>query len=216
PAIGGNPGRFRDVNSADDAATVFHEYTHGLSNRLITYPGGLGALSEIQSSAMGEGWSDWYAMDELADLGLVNDTATPGEIDFGEYIDSVPHASRNEPLDCPVGTNSAACPGGGYTYGDIGHLDPLSCGGCNEPHFDGEVWAETLWDLRRALIAQAPDAITGSKLAEQLITGAMRLSPAQPSMLDERNAILAEDGAVFGGAYDNLIWSVFANRGMGW
>ncbi len=213
--IGGSPGRYRDVDAATDAAIVFHEYTHGLSNRLITYPGGSGALSEIQSSAMGEGWSDWYAMDELVDLGFDTDTATPGQIDFGEYVDGVPHASRNEPLDCPVGTLAAACPGHGYTYGDIGHIDS-ACPACgNEPHFDGEVWSETLWDLRTALVA-ATDPTTGSHLAEQLITGAMRLSPPQPSMLDERNAILAEDGAALGGAYDHLIWTVFAARGMGW
>jgi extracellular elastinolytic metalloproteinase len=214
--LAGQHGSFRDVNSADDAATIFHEYTHGLSNRLISYPGGPGALTEIQSSAMGEGWSDWYAMDELADLGMVTDSAAPGEINFGQYVDATPHTSRNEPLDCPVGTIAAACPGGGYTYGDIGKIDPAGCAGCNEPHFDGEVWSETLWDLRTALIAQAPDAITGSKIAEQLITGAMRLSPPEPSMLDERNAILAEDGAVFNGLHDSLIWHVFANRGMGW
>ena len=32
----GNTGAFRDVNSGDDAAILYHEYTHGLSNRLIT------------------------------------------------------------------------------------------------------------------------------------------------------------------------------------
>ncbi len=206
-------GFYRDINSADDAATVFHEYTHGMSNRLITNPDGTGALSDVQSSALGEGWSDWYAMDEIVNLGLDNDTATPGEIDFGEYTDATPHKSRSEPIDCPVGPATPACPKGGYTYGQLGQI--CSCG--NEPHFDGEIWGQTLWDLRQALIAHDGDPQIGAEMAEELITGGMRLSPPQPSMLDERNAIIAEAGALgLGSAYTDIIWSVFASRGMGW
>ena len=33
---GRRASRFRDVNGGDDAAIVYHEYTHGLSNRLVT------------------------------------------------------------------------------------------------------------------------------------------------------------------------------------
>jgi hypothetical protein len=45
----------------------------------------------------------------------------------------------------------------------------------------------------------------------------MRLSPPQPSMLDERNAIIAEAGALgLGSADTDVLWSVFASRGMGW
>ena len=47
---------FRDIDSGDDAATL-HEYTHGLSNRLITNADGTGALSTPAGGAMGEAWS---------------------------------------------------------------------------------------------------------------------------------------------------------------
>ena len=57
-------------------------------------------------------------------------------------------------------------------------------------HADGEIWGETLWDLREAL---------GSKLAESLVTRAMELSPANPSFLDMRNSILQADLVVNGG-----------------
>jgi hypothetical protein len=43
----------------------------------------------------------------------------------------------------------------------------------------------------------------------------MELSPANPSFLDMRNAILQAD-MVAGGATHNTIWSVFAKRGMGY
>ncbi len=58
----------RDVNGSDDAYIVYHEYTHGLSFRLITDANGVGALNTqaaSQSGAMSEGWSDWYAKDYL-------------------------------------------------------------------------------------------------------------------------------------------------------
>ena len=41
-----------------DSTVVFHEYTHGLSNRLV---GGGSLGSGVQTGAMGEGWSDWVA-----------------------------------------------------------------------------------------------------------------------------------------------------------
>ena len=56
----------------------------------------------------------------------------------------------------------------------------------------------------------------GSDAVEALVTGGMRLSPPNPSFLDERNAILQADTALFGGAHHDLLWSVFAHRGMGY
>ena len=74
-------------------------------------------------------------------------------------------------------------------------------------HADGEIWAQTLWDLRRAI---------GSKKAESLVTRAMELSPTNPSFLDERNSILQADLVVNGGKLQKTIWKVFADRGMGY
>ena len=74
-------------------------------------------------------------------------------------------------------------------------------------HADGEIWGETLWDLRRAL---------GSSMTEILVTRAMELSPANPSYLDMRNAILQADLVVNGGKAHDTIWTVFAHRGMGY
>ena len=105
----------------------------------------------------------------------------------------------------------AACPGGpdtggagGYTLGDFGKI--FYAGG-PEVHADGEIWAETLWDLtgRRS----APS------VAEKLVTDGMRLSPPEPSMLDMRNAILAAEQANGGGLNDE-VWEVFRVRGMGY
>jgi extracellular elastinolytic metalloproteinase len=206
--VDGSP--FRDVNGGDDASVVYHEYTHGLSNRLIVDADGDGALNTAQAGAMGEAWSDWYAKDFLNDEGFQADTAAPGEVDMGTYVDDPPHQIRTQALDCPVDADPIACPGtdgggtGGYTYGDFGRIL-----GSPEVHADGEIWGETLWDLRVAL---------GSDVTEAIITEGMRLSPPEPSYLDARNAIIQADQALFGGVHVNSangIWATFAHRGMG-
>jgi extracellular elastinolytic metalloproteinase len=195
-------------NSGDEADVVYHEYTHGLSNRLVVDANGVSTLGNIQAGAMGEAWSDWYAMDFLVNEGQFKDTAKPGELRVGEYVGAGQNLIRSQPLDCPVGTTSTLCPGtpgaggGGYTYGDFGRI-----AGGPEVHADGEIWGETLWELRSAL---------GVRTTESLVTRAMELSPANPSFLDMRNSILAADLAVNGGRTQKKIWQVFAARGMGW
>jgi len=200
------------VNGGDDASIVYHEYTHGLSNRLIDNASG---LNDNQPGAMGEGWSDWYAMDYLVATGFVDDTAADGEVVVGEYATGdASHGIRNQPLDCAVGSSAPNCGGsptagsGGFTYADLGRVG--SYDGVTprfEVHDDGEIWSETLWDLRKAL---------GPYTARKLITNAMRLSPADPSFLDERDAILLADENADGGANHAAIWQVFAARGMGY
>ena len=210
-------GVYRAINSADDGRSVYHEYTHGLSNRLITSSDGRGALFSAQSASMGEAWSDWYALDYVAAQGLeVDNPAVSGEIDMGEYTDGSPHINRFEPVDCPPDAGGANCPGGepsggagsgGFTYADFGHIccTPGNVG--PEVHSDGEIWAQTLWDLRTAL---------GSTEAERLVTDGMRLTPPEPSFLDARNAIIAADAAApSNGSNRDVLWQIFAARGMG-
>jgi len=62
----------------DEADTVYHEYTHGLSNRLVTSDG-FGAVSSPQAGAMGEAWSDWYAQDLLNAQGHRPDTLSDAQ-----------------------------------------------------------------------------------------------------------------------------------------
>jgi hypothetical protein len=198
-----------DTNAGDDAAVVYHEYVHGLSNRLVAGSDGWGALDAHHSGAMGEGWSDWYAMDYLVERDFAPDTVTVGEVTLDRYLGNGEPTIRTEGLDCPVAPTSTDCPGGhdtgadgGYTLGDMARVADGA-----QVHADGEIWAQTLWDLRDAL---------GGATARELITQAMRVSPDNPSFLDMRNAILQADQAVSGGAAETAIWQVFADRGMGY
>ena len=203
----------RDVNGSDDADIVYHEYGHGLSNRLVVNASGNSTLSALQARQMGEAWSDFYALDLLAAEGDVEDTAAPGEVVLAEYVRN--NGLRAKPIDCPVDAAGAtavcnlnhAPPTvlGGYTYGDLASTNNST------PHNGGEVWSQTLWDLRGAV---------GRTAALALITGGMRLSPDDPSMLDMRDAILQQALATAsapGAPEDHYaaVWSVFSARGLG-
>ncbi len=47
---------------------------------------------------------------------------------------------------------------GGYTYGDFAKV----LGGAEE-HADGEIWAQTLWELRQRLIRSGTGSPTASR-----------------------------------------------------
>jgi hypothetical protein len=201
-----NASGWPSANAGDDASVVYHEYTHGLSSRLVTYPSGVQALNSWQSGAMGEGWSDFYAMDLLVDRGAVTDTAIAGEVMVGKWITGG-EGIREQAIDCAVGAAAARCPAaartgsGGFTYGDFAKVDDGP-----EVHGDGEIWAQTLWDLRAEL---------GARLTRRLVTRAMELSPPDPSFLDMRNAIVQADLVATRGDNARALWSVFRGRGMG-
>ena len=92
-----------------------------------------------------------------------------------------------------MGASPAVCPGtagagpGGFTLGDFGHV-----GAAFNVHDDGEIWAETLWDLRRAV---------GTSAARGLVTNGMRLSPDNPSFLEARDGIIQAAEVARGGAH---------------
>jgi Fungalysin metallopeptidase (M36) len=57
-------------NGGDEADIVYHEFTHGLSNRLVVDANGDSTLGGGQAGAMGEAGSDWYAYDFLNVAGV--------------------------------------------------------------------------------------------------------------------------------------------------
>ena len=197
-------------NVGDEAMSVYHEYTHGLSNRLIVDVLGNSTLGQVQGGAMGEAWSDWYAADSLVGDGLEVDKKGKANLDLFRYDGAGATIVRSQHIDCTPTSPASQCPQdplsttggkGGFTYADYGKVI-----GFAEVHADGEIWGQTLWSLRDKV---------GSRVAESLITRSMELAPYNPSFLDVRNALLVADTAHFKGRYHQKIWSTFASRGMG-
>ncbi|MBW3600429.1 MAG: M36 family metallopeptidase, partial [Planctomycetes bacterium] len=198
------PNRDSDL----DNTIIVHEYGHGVSNRLTGGPGNSGALQSAQSRAMGEGWSDWWSLMLTQKSGDGQNDAYP----VGNYVLGLPPNGpgiRNFPYSFDMAVNP-------LTYADITTL--------NQPHGAGEVWASALWDLNWLLINKhgyEPDVYNaasgkGNTLALQLVMDGLKLQPANPSMLDARNAILLADRNLTGGANQLEIWTAFARRGMGY
>ena len=110
-------------HTAMDSTVVFHEYTHGLTNRLVGGPMNDKALEEIQSGGMGEGWSDYMA-------------CTINNIDLvGTWVVNNPTGIRQFPYDSNFPDN----------FGDIGK------GRYDEVHNIGEIWCATLVEMNRRI-----------------------------------------------------------------
>ena len=106
----------------------------------------------------------------------------------GEYSTNDPVGIRSEPY-----TNYSR------TYGDFGG---------NSVHFDGEIYAATMWRLRDIFLS---NNIAMDTLWDYMI-GGMNSTPAGPAMEDMRDGILA---AAAGTGHECLIWDAFAQFGIG-
>jgi len=166
-----------DLDSDYDGQVVIHEYGHGVSTRLVGGQTNTSCLDQIQSGAMGEGWSDYFASSYFNNPVL------------GAYISQNP--SR--------GSRRQSYEGYTFTYEDVGNSG-------YEVHNDGEIWAATLWDLRKTL---------GQGITDRLVVDGLKATPCNPSMTDARDAILTADLAINGGTNRLAIWGVFAKHGLG-
>lgn len=190
--IGGRDNIFSD--GSYDAEVIIHEYTHGVSSRLVrqnydTYQGG----------AMGEGWSDFFALEFTLPEGAPLEGSYPqGEYLFQQFGAGI----RTRPYSTSMDVNP-------LTFKSLGHVTTAP-----EVHADGEIWAQALWEMRASLIRQFEEK-EGRRRSGLLVIDGMKLSPPAPSMVDMRDAILLADRVDFGGASQDQIWSAFARRGLG-
>ena len=217
---GAAPGR----DGSLDAGIVLHEYTHGLSGRLV---GGGAGIDALATAGMGEGWSDFYALALLADPAADVDGTYP----MGSYVayhgfgttfdENYYYGIRRYPYCTDTNKNP-------LTFADIdpwkasAHdgvprnplLGPFRADMANEVHSQGEVWCMMLWEMRANLIRKhGPEA--GNSLVLQLVTDGLKLSPPNPNFVQARDAILLADRMWSGGADAAEIWSAFAKRGLG-
>lgn len=212
---GPSPDRDGDL----DAEVMLHEYTHGLSNRLL---GGGPGISNLQPAGMGEGWSDFYA---IALLSEPNDDphatyATGGYLTYRFYglqanyyfgIRRYPYSTdlSKNPLTLKDIDPTQADPHAGVP------VSPLFGGSpADEVHNMGEVWCMVLWEARANLVDKLGGTL-GNQTILRLVTDGLKLAPENASFLEARDGILLADEILTGG--DNLaeLWYAFAKRGMG-
>ncbi len=211
---GPTPARDGDL----DAEIIIHEYCHGLSNRRVG--GGVG-MSALQSRSMGEGWSDFYPLALLSEAAdnMNGNYATGGYLTYEFYglTENYYYGIRRYPYSTDMTKNP-------LTFKDIDPTQASSHTGipksslpssyAAEVHNAGEVWCVTLWDARANLITKYGFAI-GNELILQLVTDGMELTPANPTFIEARDAILQADLVNNAGANQSELWTAFAKRGMG-
>jgi extracellular elastinolytic metalloproteinase len=184
-----NMGLFNPTgrHSALDSSFVFHEFTHGLTNRLVGGPNDEDSLKAPQSRGMGEGWSDYVPC-------VLNNKTV-----WGDWLGNNAAGLRMFPYDSDFPDD----------FGDIG------TGRYTQPHNIGEIWAATLMEMTRSV---------GRVFGLQLVVDALKLTPALPSFLDGRDAILrALDDMLTAGTLSASehatkrrgVWKAFAKFGMG-
>ncbi len=178
-----------------EANVIVHEYTHGVSTRLIP-----GCYSVFHCAAMGEAWSDYFGLE----FSTPANTPADGIYVIAEYMSQVwgSGSFRTRPYSTDFAVNN-------LTFAALGKVIPFA-----EVHADGEIWMSALWEVRAAMIKQYGDA-DGRARANLLVLDGMKLSVPRPSMVDARDAILLADRVDYKGANQNLLWTAFARRGFG-
>ena len=196
-----------DRDSDFDAGIIAHEYGHGVSNRLT---GGRLTTSCLgNAEQMGEGWSDWLGMTLTTSP---SDTATTvrGVGTYSIFQGEDGNGIRPTPYTTDMSINPS-------TYASV--ANPA----ITQPHGIGYVWNTMLWEMYWNLvhrhgynpnIYEAWDT-GGNNLAFRLVLDGMKIQPCRPGFVDGRDAILAADVALTGGANQCEIWRGFVKRGLG-
>jgi large repetitive protein len=220
---------FRSMGLRDgdvDNQIIAHEWGHYISNRLVLDSAG---LNTQMSSGLGEGWGDFHALLMTVrpeDILAPGNESWNGVYGMGGYvtealsIDSYYFGVRRYPYSTDLSkspltfkhiSNDAPLPEGAPRAFDSDHT---------EVHNIGEVWASMLWECYASLLrdtlppsprlsfAQARDRM------RDYIVAAYKLTPANPTLLEARDALLA--AAL---AYDRTdlqrFSAAFARRGAG-
>ncbi|MGC8828891.1 MAG: M36 family metallopeptidase [Verrucomicrobiia bacterium] len=215
------PQPMRD--SAFDGEIILHEYTHGLSTRLVG--GGVGIWA-LQTRGMGEGWSDFYPLAIFSEPTDRIDGTYPigGYITFlmnSNFMENYYFGIRRYPYSTDMNKNPLTFKDIDPTQASMHPGIPMSPIYSNyqpifadDVHFQGEFWCSVLWELRANLIKKHGFAI-GNNLILQIVTDAMKLSPPNPTYIEERDAIILADQVDTGGDNYNELWAGFAKRGLG-
>lgn len=177
-------------HTALDATVVYHEFTHGVTNRLVGGPLNTSALEAPQSAGMGEGWGDYVAC-VVTGLPVV-----------GAWVVNRPQGIRAFPYDerFPVASNN---------FGSLGQ------GRYNEAHNIGEIWCAALMALDREVgrvltLQLVVDALKLAPANPSFLQMRDAILVALNNKLAAGQLSQAERDTAWNGS-----WTVFARFGMG-
>jgi len=202
-----------------DNAIIAHEFFHYVSGRLVG--DGMG-LSNEQGRGLGEGWSDFASMLLLVrpeDKLLAFNNQYQGPYGTVSYVDDNQYFGiRRYPYSTNLLINPLT-----FRYLESGINLPqgipvnTSLDGANNPevHAMGEIWANTLWEVYAALLNDGRYSFQQAqeRMKDYVIAG-LKLTPAQPTFLEARDALLAAAAATDAQDFKLMAYA-FAKRGMG-
>lgn len=174
-------------HTAFDSSVVFHEFMHGVTNRLVGGPMNDRALEAPQSGGMGEGWSDYIAC-------TINNSTV-----VGSWVVNRPGGIRGFPYDDSFPD----------TFADLG------TGRYTQVHNIGEIWCATLLAMNRKIGAKlgVQLVVDALKLAPAN-PSFLDMRDAIFAALDNKLAA-GQLRANEHSAARRDIWAVFAKFGMG-
>ena len=197
-----------------DNAIIFHEYGHGVSNRLTGGPA-VNCLGGNEQA--GEGWSDYYAVALLMNPVLDDPDTTRGLV---PYVLFQPNRQGNGLRPRPYSRNMETIQP--FTYDAIKTGGWIGGSSLALPHGLGHGWASILWDMSWELVDkhgfnpnfyEAWDT-GGNNRSLQYVTDGLKLQGCFPGLVVSRAAIVAATEAL-GGEDTCTVWSAFSRRGLG-
>jgi hypothetical protein len=218
-----------DLDGTIDDQIIGHEWGHYISNRLVHDATG---LTNTQARGMQEGWADFHALLLTAreeDALAVSNPNWSGTFPLAGYAsqDVAPNAYYYGIRRVPYSTDFTKDP---LTFQDITDGQPLpptasynfGADGSNnsEVHNTGEIWASMLWECYASLLRDTQGATPrftfseAQSLMKSVLLAAYKMTPAEPSFVDARDAVLAAAYAADATTFQEFA-AAFARRGIG-
>ena len=174
-------------HTALDSSVVYHEFMHGVTNRLVGGPMNVDALDEPQSAGMGEGWGDYVAC-------VINQTEV-----VGSWVTGRAGGIRGFRYDAQFPDTFADLGSGRYT----------------RVHAIGEVWCATLMEMTRRVgqplaVQLVVDALKLARANPSFLDMRDAILAALDGKLAAGQLTAAAHHTALGG-----IWGAFARYGMG-
>lgn len=213
-----------DKDGTADGDVVIHEVTHGTSNRLHGNGSGLGNQGGMMGEGWGD-WYGHVMLAEPTDPinGIYTTGGYATHLLGPTFTANYYYGIRRFPKAVIAftggpnrpGCNNGPCPHNPLTFGHINSncdttlgttataitsafpRNPViaTSGSCSQVHNAGEIWSSALWEVR-ALMVTRLGFTPGTTRVLQVVTDGMKLSPLNPMMLQERDAIIAAAAAL--------------------